>query len=64
MQIQQLENTLKKGTFSSEELSLLKLLVLESLEKYSNKDITHSGNILSMCQQLIGKLNYMKGENV
>ena len=43
--IEQLNATLKGGTFSKEELSLLKLLVLENLQKYDDLNVNESGNI-------------------
>ena len=62
--IEQLNATLKGGTISKEELSLLKLLVLENLQKYDDLNVSESGNIYSMLQQLIGKINYIQRDNV
>jgi len=62
--INSLNATLKGGTFSKEELSLLKLLVLENLQKYDDLNVSESGNIYSMLQQLIGKINYIQRDNV
>ena len=53
-QIEQLNATLNRGTFSKEELSLLKLLVLENLSNYDDLNVNESGNIYRMLQQLIG----------
>ena len=63
-QIEQLNATLNRGTFSKEELSLLKLLVLENLQKYDDLNVNESGNIYRMLQQLIGKINYIQRDNV
>tara|TARA_B100000131_G_scaffold282870_1_gene290406 strand:- start:2051 stop:2248 length:198 start_codon:yes stop_codon:yes gene_type:complete len=63
-QIEQLNATLNRGTFSKEELSLLKLLVLENLSNYDDLNVNESGNIYRMLQQLIGKINYIQRENL
>ena len=63
-QIEQLNATLNRGTFSKEELSLLKLLVLESLSNYDDLNVNESGNIYRMLQQLIGKINYIQRDNL
>ncbi len=63
-QIEQLNATLNRGTFSKEELSLLKLLVLENLSNYDDVNVNESGNIYRMLQQLIGKINYIQRDNV
>jgi hypothetical protein len=63
-QIEQLNATLNRGTFSKEELSLLKLLVLENLSNYDDLNVNESGNIYRMLQQLIGKLNYIQRDNL
>ena len=63
-QIEQLNATLNRGTFSKEELSLLKLLVLENLSNYDDLNVNESGNIYRMLQQLIGKINYIQRDNV
>ncbi len=63
-QIEQPNATLNRGTFSKEELSLLKLLVLENLSNYDDLNVNESGNIYRMLQQLIGKINYIQRENL
>tara|TARA_B100001996_G_C18154681_1_gene398179 strand:- start:42 stop:239 length:198 start_codon:yes stop_codon:yes gene_type:complete len=63
-QIEQLNATLNRGTFSKEELSLLKLLVLENLSNYDDLNVNESGNIYRMLQQLIGKINYIQRDNL
>ena len=63
-QIEQLNATLNRGTFSKEELSLLKLLVLENLSNYDDLNVNESGNIYRMLQQLIGKINYIQRANL
>ena len=63
-QIEQLNATLTRGTFSKEELSLLKLLVLENLSNYDDLNVNESGNIYRMLQQLIGKINYIQRDNL
>ena len=63
-QIEQLNATLNRGTFSKEELSLLKLLVLENLSNYDDLNVNESGNIYRMFQQLIGKINYIQRDNL
>ncbi len=63
-QIEQLNATLNRGTFSKEELSLLKLLVLENLSNYDDVNVNESGNIYRMLQQLIGKINYIQRDNL
>ena len=63
-QIEQLNATLNRGTFSKEELSLLKLLVLENLSIYDDLNVNESGNIYRMLQQLIGKINYIQRDNL
>ena len=62
--IEQLNATLNRGTFSKEELSLLKLLVLENLSNYDDLNVNESGNIYRMLQQLIGKINYIQRDNL
>ena len=64
IQIEQLNATLNRGTFSKEELSLLKLLVLENLSNYDDLNVNESGNIYRMLQQLIGKINYIQRDNL
>ena len=63
-QIEQLNATLNRGTFSKEELSLLKLLVLENLSNYDDLNVNESGNIYRMLQQLIGKISYIQRDNL
>ena len=63
-QIEQLNATLNRGTFSKEELSLLKLLVLENLSNYDDVNVNESGNIYRMLQQLICKINYIQRDNL
>tara|TARA_B100000902_G_scaffold100790_1_gene103190 strand:+ start:5054 stop:5251 length:198 start_codon:yes stop_codon:yes gene_type:complete len=63
-QIEQLNATLNRGTFSKEELSLIKLLVLENLSNYDDLNVNESGNIYRMLQQLIGKINYIQRDNL
>ena len=63
-QIEQHNATLNRGTFSKEELSLLKLLVLENLSNYDDLNVNESGNIYRMLQQLIGKINYIQRDNL
>lgn len=48
-------------TFTREELSLLKLLVLQELQEYDDlEDTSKDGNIYSMCKQLVNKLSTVK----
>ncbi len=47
--------------FTREELSLLKLLVIQELEEYKDQsDTNERGNIYSICKTLVNKLSTVK----
>jgi len=50
--------------FNSQELSILKLLVLENLHKYDDVNVAEeSGNIYVMLLQLLDKIHYLQKDN-
>ena len=50
--------------FNSQELSILKLLVLENLHKYDDVNVAEeSGNIYVMLLQLLDKIHYLQRDN-
>ena len=50
--------------FNSQELSILKLLVLENLGKYDDVNVAEeSGNIYVMLLQLLDKIHYLQKDN-
>ena len=50
--------------FNSQELSILKLLVLENLSKYDDVNVAEeSGNIYVMLLQLLDKIHYLQKDN-
>ena len=60
-QIEQLNATLNRGTFSKEELSLLKLLVLENLSNYDDLNVNEaSGSIYTKLKQIQSKIQVLQ----
>lgn len=50
--------------FNAQELSILKLLVLENLSKYDDVNVNEeSGNIYTMLLQLLDKICYLQRDN-
>ena len=62
-----LNNNLERllvSEFNSQELSILKLLVLENLGKYDDVNVAEeSGNIYVMLLQLLDKIHYLQKDN-
>ena len=46
--------------FSASELSIIKLLVLESLSKYDDLNVNESGNIYAKLKQIQSKINLLQ----
>ncbi len=50
--------------FNAQELSILKLIVLENLSKYDDVNVAEeSGNIYTMLLQLLDKICYLQKDN-